>query len=198
MSKFYPSYCVLCEGKSEFAYLQELNKFIRENDIGIKLTLNPVMIGCGHYSEVTKQYRKIKELKKKDKIAGIIIWVDKDVYKRNENKNSIKYARKQTSIPNFKFNIYNFEDFLAMHLPSTELAKWQAICEREGHFATPMTADQYEPLLAGSIFPGYSKGKLPDGIITIDSLRNLKMNQADKTVKFDSDFAKFLCDLLHL
>ena len=85
-----------------------------------------------------------------------------------------------------------------MHLPSTELAKWQAICEREGHFATPMTAVQYEPLLAGSIFPGYSKGKLPDGIITIDSLRNLKMNQADKTVKFDSDFAKFLCDLLHL
>ncbi len=66
-----------------------------------------------------------------------------------------------------------------------------------GHFEIPMQAEQYIPLLNDNkIFPGYAKGTLPDGILTMESLANLRDNQADKAVKFKSDFAVFLLDLL--
>ncbi|MCF0224647.1 MAG: hypothetical protein HUK20_10285 [Fibrobacter sp.] len=49
----------LCEGESEFAYIQELNRFLRENENGFVFV--PRLIGSGHYSDI---YAKYKEQRK--------------------------------------------------------------------------------------------------------------------------------------
>ncbi|MDR0967282.1 MAG: hypothetical protein LBL75_00390 [Rickettsiales bacterium] len=77
------------------------------------------------------------------------------------------------------------------------MKKWYKICNDNGHFDNPMDAPRYMPLLSDSgIFSGYTKGNLPDGILTLDSLKNLRNHQSDNQIKFKSDFADFLLGLL--
>jgi phage pi2 protein 07 len=193
MSKIHKTFCVICEGKSEVAYIQEFRRLLRE--LGISSNILPYSVGTGHYVEVVRKYRQVCKERRKDKIDSFIIWVDADVYKRNEQKNQTKYSKKQKYIPNFKFNTYNFEDFLVMHLPKEEVAKWEKICSDAGHFITPMHSDVYLPLLCKSILPTYCKGELPIVVCNI-SLTNLRANQSDSSIPFKSDFADFLLGLL--
>ena len=82
------SIIVICEGKSETKYLQELNRFLRENSTENSIVFVPKTVGTGHFTEVIKKYRSERKLNKK---ANIEIWVDYDIYKRNEQKNCDKY-----------------------------------------------------------------------------------------------------------
>lgn len=59
------SIIVICEGKSEKKYLQELNKFLRETSVDNSIAFIPKEVGTGHYNEVVKRYRNERKLNKK-------------------------------------------------------------------------------------------------------------------------------------
>lgn len=182
------SIIVICEGKSENKYLQELNRFLREKSVDNSVVFIPKEIGTGHFNEVIKKYRQIK---KQNKNADIEIWIDYDIYKRNEQKNYDKYQNKPEGIPNFKFNYFNFEDFLIMHFNDDILSKWKEICKINNHFNDPMKSEKYLKLIK-NIFPDYDKSSLTNlFVFSKQSFENIfKHNMEQSEIK--SDFAEFL------
>ena len=186
------SIIVICEGKSENKYLQELNRFLRETTVDNSIVFIPKEVGTGHYTEVIKKYRNERKLNKK---ANIEIWVDYDIYKRNEQKNYNKYESKPKGIPNFKFNYFNFEDFLIMHFDDKVLNKWKEVCKVNDHFNEPMKSDKYLNLIK-NIFLDYDKGSLTSlFVFSKRTLENLFKHNAEQS-EIKSDFAEFLRGIL--
>lgn len=74
-------YNVICEGTSEENYIKEINKFFRENSINV--SLYPINVGNGSFSQVYKKFKKVKSTNKNQEV---VIWVDGDIYKRNKNE----------------------------------------------------------------------------------------------------------------
>jgi hypothetical protein len=124
MCKLNIIYVIICESDSEVVYIQELNKYFRDQGITITLVPRPVSMGC--FGKVIKKY---KYEKKKNNRSKFCIWVDNDIYKRNENKNNDKYIKKSERIPNFHFNYYNFEYFLILHLDKNSILEYQNKCK---------------------------------------------------------------------
>ena len=181
---------VVCEGNSEYAYLQELNRFLRENEM--PLYFKGEVSDGGDFSKVNSCFRGNQKNNVK---MHIVVWVDNDIYKRNDRGYRDAYAKKPQGIPDFKFNCENFEDFLVMHLPDDKVSDWQTICSNKGHFTNPLHSAQYLPLLSSAIFPNYKKGTLPESLtINTESLHNLKCHNHDKTIPFRSDFAEFMIE----
>lgn len=179
---------VVCEGKSETAYLQELNRFLRDEEI--PLSFQPHNACNGQYRQLQQAYR---DCRRENRKSTIVIWADYDIYRRNESKCRDKHEGKPKGIPDFCFNTENFEDFLALHLPDERLAEWVRICLEQHHFETPMHARLYEPLLRSSVFPDYRKGRLPADVkMGYTSLGRLKRHHADPTIPFRSDFVDFM------
>ena len=189
-----PNYIVVCEGRSEFAYLNELNRFLRElGKTKIKQTkmFIPKIVGTGDYYPVVKEFKKQK---KENKNTPIAIWVDYDRYCRNDNHNKDDYADRNVSkIPNFLFNYHSFEDFFVMHYDDEVLNRWQDICQLQNHFTQPLKSDMAESLLRQHLFPEYAKSSLlPDFVVSKEGLSNLFRHQQSQTCRFKSDFAAFL------
>ena len=183
------SIIVICEGKSETKYLQELNRFLREQSVENSIVFVPKEVGTGHFTEVVKKYRNERKLNKK---ANIEIWVDYDIYKRNEQRNYDKYKKKPKGIPNFKFNYFNFEDFLIMHFNDDVLNKWKEICKANNHFNEPMKSDKYLKLIKENIFSDYDKSSLTNlFVFNKQTLENLFKHNAEQS-EIKSDFAEFL------
>lgn len=181
------TYIILCEGNSEYAYIQILNRILLENNINISFAAKE--IGTGHFSDVEKAYKKqCKENKKLEKV----IWVDKDIYKRNDKDNDTKYASKK-NVPDFLFTTYNFEDFLVMHLDDDIINSWEQILNTNGHFNQPLVATVYEQLIKDSItiFTDYKKGVIPFEI-TLDNIRHAYKIHQNQNIKFKSDFLYFI------
>lgn len=179
------SYTILCEGNSENAYIQNLNRFLDEN--GYNFTFNPKKIGCGHFTAVQQKYRVEK---KKNPKSDIKIWVDRDTYIRNDCGDGDKYQEKPQYLPNFIFSVMNFEDFLAMHLDDKTLDNWFQVCSREKHNIAPMTEDKYLPLVRQYLF----SNDIPFEITTAQ-LNNLFSNNAKYF--FNCDFASLLFELIN-
>lgn len=179
---------VVCEGSSEEAYIQELNRYLEENDIGFSFTARPV--NTGEYSAVIRKYKQIYHDNKRTKI---IIWIDKDRYIRNDNKCKTNYSKKSSNIPNFLFSYMNFEDIISMH-DIQNCMSWQNICSTKGHFSKPLYKDEYINDFI-TIYPRYSKGSIP---IEINSttLNVFFQNQNNTSIKFKCDFADFLISIL--
>lgn len=174
---------VICEGASENVYLQELNRFFRENRIPLVFAVK--VIGSGVYKAALNRYRDVRrELKN----AEIVIWVDRDIYLTSQKK---LYENKPDTVPDFLFSRMNFEDFLVLHLDRKTLFKWQAVCEKHHHFAEPMCSGIYLPLFKEACFLHYKKGKLPFKI-SHDVLKRLFLNLKRKHVRFKCDFGLFL------
>lgn len=183
----YKTYIILCEGSSEYAYIQILNRILLENNINISFAAKE--IGTGHFSDVEKAYKKqCKENKKLEKV----IWVDKDIYKRNDKDNDTKYASKK-NVPDFLFTTYNFEDFLVMHLDDDIINSWEQILNTNGHFNQPLVAAVYEQLIKDSItiFTDYKKGVIPFEI-TLDNIRQAYKTHQATNIKFKSDLLDFI------
>ena len=181
------TYIILCEGSSEYAYIQILNRILLENNINISFVAKK--IGTGHFIDVVKVYKKqCKENKKLDKV----IWVDKDIYKRNDKDNDTKYASKK-NVPDFLFTTYNFEDFLVMHLDDDIINSWEQILNTNGHFNQPLVAAVYEQLIKDSItiFTDYKKGVIPFEI-TLDNIRQAYKTHQATNIKFKSDLLDFI------
>ena len=164
---------------------------MRENDININLY--PRNAGNGHYTEIIKKYKKEFNTNKK---SNFIIWVDKDIYIRNENKNMDRYRLKPKNIPDFTFNFCNFEDFITLHLEYKLINCWETICKNKNHFENPMTSDQYEILFIENIINNYEKGIFPFNEINYNMLINAIDNNNNKSIKFKSDFLTFLENII--
>ena len=188
------SIIVICEGKSETKYLQELNRFLRENSTENSIVFVHKTVGTGHFTEVIKKYRSERKLNKK---ANIEIWVDYDIYKRNEQQNCDKYKKKPKGISDFKFNYFNFEDFLIMHFNDDVLNKWKEICKANNHFNEPMKSEKYLKLIQQNIFADYDKSSLTNlFVFNKQTLENLFKHNAEQS-EFKSDFAEFLENIIN-
>ncbi len=123
---------IVCEGASEKAYIQELNRYLEEEDIPLHFIPRPS--NGGQYSPVVQKY---KEVRKHNKTTRILIWVDWDRYQRNDNSDMDNYRKKPGDIPDFLFSHMNFEDFLSMHRDRAEMERWGTSCVGRDHFTTP-------------------------------------------------------------
>ncbi len=181
---------IICEGASQRAYIQELNRYFEEEEIPLNFIPRPS--NGGQYTHVVRKYR---EVRKDNRTTRIIIWVDWDRYQRNDNCDMDNYQRKPDDIPNFLFSYQNFEDFLSMHFDHSKMQRWWASCVSRDHFTTPSHSKEYIPAFIAFIGGNYSKGEMP---INIDchSLNNLKMHQRDTSIPFKCDAAKELFRLI--
>ena len=146
---------VICEGDSEEAFLQELNKYLKDKEI--KLTFIIFNVGTGYYNQVKAKYNEVKKRNRSQQL--IAIWVDKDIYLRNDKDNLTKYNNRK-GVPSFCFTYMNYEDFLTLH-NNEKLDAWTDMCCRKNHFKTPVHSTEYMPLFVEKIFPNYKKGELP-------------------------------------
>lgn len=180
---------LLCEGPFEYAYIQELNRYLRENDYNFKFIPKP--IGTGFYTEVQKKH---KEVRKDNPRTPIKIILDDDIYVRNEGRreqdNSTKFAESVFK-DEFMFNVHNFEDFLMLHYDDETLNQWLAKCTETNHRITPMHSEQYMPLVKG-LFPDYKKGELLFSPINQEKLDNLFRHNEDSSIFIKSTFATYL------
>lgn len=184
---------LLCEGESEYAYIQELNRYLRENECNFKFI--PKVIGSGFYSEVQKKH---KEVRKDNPRTPIRILLDDDIYVRNENKREQANSSMLASSgfkDEFMFNVHNFEDFLTLHCNDGVLNQWLTKCAKTNHENTPMHSAQYMPLVK-EIFSEYEKGELPFSPIDQEKLDNLFRHNEDNSIFIKSDFATYLKEKL--
>lgn len=176
-------YIIVCEGESEWAYLQRLQSFLDDQPLADGVFETPlrlivpkrVIVKTGTFGALKSRYNKTRTENKK---TSIQIWADFDLYHRNDKKCAEHYAHKTAGIPDFLFSFHNFEDFIALHWNDEQFQQWLQFGGL-GHFAQPLHAVDYLPEFL-KISPGYGKGALPVDFITWDSLKNLKQNKAQR------------------
>jgi len=174
---------IVCEGESEWAYLQRLQAFLDDQEVPPGAFEAPLrFIGPEHAIAKTGSFGKIKSTYNRTrtankKVRSIQVWADFDLYHRNDYHCAENYASKTAGIPDFFFSFHNFEDFFALHFDGEALAQWLKFGGAAGlrHFTIPLHSEGYLPEIK-RIFPGYSKGGLPADFVSWASLRNLKAN----------------------
>ena len=173
---------IVCEGESEWGYLQRLQAFLDGQEVPPGAFEAPLrFIGPTHAIAKNGAFGKIKrtynQTRKDNKTASIQVWADFDLYRRNDNQSGDLYAAKTAGIPDFLFSFHNFEDFFALHHDGTALAEWLRFGGLAGlnHFTNPLHSSGYLPEIE-RIFPGYAKRGLPADFVSWESLRNLKAN----------------------
>lgn len=205
-----PSFIMVCEGRSEFAYLQRLQSFLdsQASDWNVPLQFIPKIPanpdggekGGGFYRNVSRCYRQQRGQNKNSRID---VWVDHDIYFRQdaeaERANCASYLQKPAGIPDFVFSFHNFEDFLALHLDDAAIARWRTAFA-PAHVAKPLHSVDYLPLYQ-SVIPVYRKGDVSPDFITRESLLRLKANLARPLVPAPADprfrcFAHFVIEQL--
>lgn len=176
---------IVCEGESEWSYLQRLQAFLDDQPLADGTFETPLrFIGPAQALAKGGSFAKLRTAYNKTRIANrransIQVWADFDLYHRNDKQCATHYAAKTAGIPDFLFSFHNFEDFFALHFDGMPLQEWLTFGGLSGHrhFTTPLHAVGYLPEIT-RIFPGYAKGGLPAGFVSWDSLRNLKANLA--------------------
>jgi hypothetical protein len=96
----------------------------------------------GHYKSAEKGFNNART---SNRGTGIKIWVDYDIYLRNDKDNMTQYQNKPTRIPDFHFSFHNFEDFLVMHMEDQRVRAWHECVEPTGHFRKPLHSRDYGP-----------------------------------------------------
>lgn len=184
---------VIAEGKSEVVYLNELNRFFREEEIDC--VFYPVKAVNGQYREVRRTYNEVRRKYKKERIE---ILVDKDIYIREQKEVEDYKNRENDGLPYFSFSYNNFEDYLILHLPYKEAKRWSDIATLHGHNKIPLPASEYLVLLSDSAIWGrvhYKKGAMPFAIDR-ERLDNLIYNDRRKDIFMHSDFTDILVSVL--
>jgi len=174
---------IVCEGESEWAYLQRLQAFLDGQQLPPDTFETPlkfivperVIVKNGSFGKMKSRYNKTR--KENKNTTSVQIWADFDLYHRNDKKCAELYAAKTAGIPDFLFSFHNFEDFYALHFNGRELAEWLQYGSLAGrrHFTAPLHARDYVPEIK-RIFPSYKKAELPADFVSWASLKNLKAN----------------------
>ena len=189
---------VVCEGRSERNYLAALNRLFR--DSGLRLTMIcPISEsenddGGGHFKSMVQKYKKAR---RNNRHIRPWIWVDKDLYLRNERNCMDLYRNRPENIPDFLFSTNNFEDFLVLHSSTDRVHEWVNICRDHNHFTTPMLSKEYEPLFKNQ-FPEYKKGELPDSLALLsnEQIKNALTHSLDPTIPLRCDFIEKLAEFI--
>jgi hypothetical protein len=198
---------IVCEGESEWAYLQRLQAFLDDQEVPAGAFEAPLrFIGPEHAIAKTGSFGKIQSTYKKTRTANrgrsIQVWADFDLYHRNDYSCADNYSAKTDGIPDFFFSFHNFEDFFALHFDGTHLEEWLKFGGPSGHrhFITPLHSDGYLPEIK-CIFPDYAKGGLPADFVSWATLKNLKTNLGHQPLDSNPhelrgirSFAQFLVD----
>ena len=198
---------IVCEGESEWTYLQRLQSFLDDQEVPAGAFETPLrFIGPEHAMAKNGSFGKLvstfKKKRTENRGRSIQIWADFDLFHRNYGHCAEHYAAKTDGIPDFLFSFHNFEDFYALHFAGDALAEWLKFGGRSGfrHFTTPLHSDGYLPEIK-RIFPGYRKNDLPPDFVTWASLRNLKANLGHQPTSSNPhnlqnirSFAAFLID----
>jgi hypothetical protein len=206
-------YIIVCEGRSEYVYLQRLQSFLdlQATDWCVPLCFIQKIprnadgdeSGSGFYSNVAKCY---KQQRRDNKRANIEVWVDHDIYLRQDSapeiRNRASYLSKPAGIPDFVFSFHNFEDFLILHLDDAAVHRWHAAFDSTNHVTDPLHSVGYAPHF-DTVMPGYRKGDLPPDFITKESLLHLKGNLTKPLIPPPADprfrhFAQFLIDQIEI
>lgn len=183
-------YVIVCEGKSEWTYLQRLKGFLDDQAVDQGAYL-PALQLIGPYNAVAKggRFGTLKQQYKatckteRNKAGFIRIWADFDLYLRNDKNNATAYKSKGASgIPHFHFSFHNFEDFYALHLDDASFQRWIAFGQqsrsgRQSHFAWPFHSEEYLQEFR-RIVPDYRKGEIPSDFVSWTSLNNLRRNKS--------------------
>ena len=179
---------IICEGPSERAYLQQLNRTLREKECHV--TFNARLSNGGDFNTVKTKFRQERKNNKK---ATIFVWVDFDLYLQND-----KYENRGKDIPDFLFSKMNFEDMLILHFEKEDIGKWIQICKKYNHFNKPLPADDYLPLFkkfySKEFGVEYNKGDLPFDLDEAKIL-NVFKNVHDKNIPFGSGLHQKLFSL---
>ena len=181
-------YIVLCEGESEFNYITSLNRILCFRNNTYAILFKAVLIGSGKFVTVKREYDKALKNNKKEK-DNILIWIDYDIYQRNENDNNTLYKNK-LGIPDFLFSYMNFEDFLILHLSKNVVDEWYKKC-KDHFFYNPKSSKEYLPLFK-KYFCDYKKGELPIQL-NKNTLENMFKN-LNEFNNYKNDFASFLSE----
>lgn len=198
---------IVCEGESEWTYLQRLQSFLDREGVPPGAFETPLrfigpehaMAKNGSFGRLVSTFNRTRSANRRHSIQ---VWADFDLYHRNDNHCATHYAAKPDGIPDFLFSFHNFEDFYALHFAGDALAEWLKFGGRSGlhHFTTPLHSDGYLPEIK-RIFPGYKKNDLPADFVTLASLRNLKTNLTHQPSSSNPhnlagirSFAEFLID----
>ena len=185
-------YLIICEGASEVAYVQELNRFLSEN--GCALTLGVKDAQGGSFKKIRLLCRSLHI-----RMGNVFVMVDRDIYFDEASANRKQYEKEMDKLPKFLFQYYNFEDFLLMHCSPEIVLKWRDRVKDKGHFVTPLSAREYEPIFSEFIheytdelkfMQEWQKGDMPFEI-TKERLMNLFANQGEAGLP-RSEFAEFL------
>lgn len=182
-------YLVICEGVSECNCLLHLNRLMRAlpppegcfrslEFVGLPKTLDALTlkrkgVGSGEFGKVVQAY---KGEYKRARSAKFLIWVDDDLYVRNDKSCGVNYERRPAGIPAFSFSTHNFEDYLALHLSDELFELWKSTCSANDHFSSPLYGADYERCFR-LVLPDYKKGELPDDFLSLDALQNMVRHQ---------------------
>lgn len=179
---------IVCEGKSECAYIQELNRYLREE--GVEHHLHPEDAGGGKPDRVKAACKRVRL---RERGVELRIWLDKDIYFRDSTLQLPEHIERLCH-----FTYWNFEDFLALHCEQDDIAKWIVACVGANHLEQPLHSDEVETLVRQHIFPSYQKGTLPEKLfpLTTQSLNNLFNNHANKKHLLRAEFTDFIKSLL--
>ena len=174
-------YIIVCEGESEWTYLQRLQAFLNKQELTDDLFETPLQFICpkkvivktGSYGKLISRFEMMR---KENKNTDIEIWTDFDLYHRNTKRCAELYSAKPSGIPDFLFSYHNFEDLFALHHAGDTLKSWLDYGRTERrHFEIPLHSKEYKPEIK-RIFPSYAKGDLPVDFVNWHSLQNLKNN----------------------
>jgi len=194
---------IVCEGKNDASYLNALQRFV-ENDIPLppgqldpflRFVPFPELEGTctGQYDKIVAAYNSATEIFAPTPVE---IWVDADIYIRNEAFNSdpskfngTEYVNRLSDIPVFFFSYHNFEDFLALHYDGETFQEWKRcvlMAPNESsslpHHDSPLPRSEYAPLFQ-KVFPRYSKKKKVPFDLSLERLSNLRCNLKDPDVQ---------------
>lgn len=198
---------VVCEGASEWMYLQRLNSFLSSQpfpegwfDVPIRFIGKPPKtgVGTGEYKAVEREIRKVG---RQNHLLDRFAWVDADLYVRNDKACGDNYLNRPKDIAPFAFSVLNFEDFLALHFDDDRFFCWREVMRTAGHFNRPLHWEEYRTLYQ-QVMPGYHKADIPADFITLESLGNLKrhLNQMPEVnfngLKVDCSFAHIMLNAL--
>jgi hypothetical protein len=173
---------IVCEGESEWTYLQRLQGFLDDQELPSNTFETPlrfiaperVIVKNGSFGAIKRRYNQTR---RENRTSSIQIWADFDLYHRDDQNCAAHYAAKAAGIPDFLFSFHNFEDFFALHFDGATLNAWLHYGGPTGrsHFTAPLHARDYVPEIE-RIFPDYKKGGLPADFVSWASLKNLKAN----------------------
>ena len=191
-------YLIICEGDSEFAYIQELNRFLNEQ--GLPIVFIAHNAGGGGFKNLRQVCRALKTRRN----GRTFIMADRDIYHRDDNGDGSMYEKEKDTVPPFLFQTWNFEDFLLMHFPAVVISGWRDEAERSGHKATPLHGCDHMPIFLAFcednkaalnfMFP-YEKGDVPVAL-TKQHIDQLFANNASGSFPH-SEFAEMLSKLMN-